>query len=302
MQPTTPRTLPTGEVPVEGGSLRYAVEGSGPPILVLGSAAYYRRTFSVGLREQATLVFVDARHFGRLRPEYDPAGTSVETYVGDIERIRTEIGLESTTVLGHSHHGNLALEYVTRHPDAATGLVLIGTPPVGVRATREAGRRYWGSRASDHRKRVLRRNRDALGSGGSPERSKGEAFVARYVAEGPRYWHDPTFDASPLWRDVPLNMRAIDAFRRLFEDFELGAVGSVLQEVPTLVVMGRHDYVVPPTLWDDVAPGYQALSFHVLDRSGHTPQLEEPRLFDRILLEWLGDATTVPEGPREEPE
>lgn len=248
------------------------------------------------------MVFVDARHFGRLRPEYDPAGTSVETYVGDIERIRTEIGLGSTAVLGHSHHGNLALEYVNRHPDAATGVVLIGTPPVGVGATREAGRRYWASRASDHRKRVLRNNRDALGSGRFPERSQGEAFVARYVAEGPRYWHDPTFDASPLWRDVPLNMRAVDAFRGLFEDFELGAVRRVLEEVPTLVVMGRHDYVVPPTLWDDVAPTCRALSFHVLDRSGHTPQLEEPRLFDRILLEWLGNATTVGEGPREETE
>ncbi|MGD2071140.1 MAG: alpha/beta hydrolase, partial [Gemmatimonadota bacterium] len=272
------------------------------PILVLGSVTYYRRTFSVGLRERATLVFVDARHFGRLRPEYDPAGTSVETYVGDIERIRTEIGLQSTTVLGHSHYGNLALEYVTRHPDAATGLVLIGTPPVGVRATREAGRRYWASRASDYRKRVLRSNRDALRSGRSLERSRREAFVARYVAEGPRYWHDPTFDASPLWRDVPLNMEVVDAFRGLFEDFELGAVRRVLEAVPTLAVMGRHDYVVPPTLWDDMAPTHRALSCHVLDRSGHTPQLEEPRLFDRILLQWLGDATTVGERLREEAE
>lgn len=50
----------------------------------------------------------------------------------------------------------------------------------------------------------------------------------------------PTFDASPLWRDVPLNMKDVDAVRGLFEDFELGAVGRILQEVPTLVVMGRH--------------------------------------------------------------
>jgi proline iminopeptidase len=286
---TSPRS---GEIPVEGGSLRYRIEGSGPPILVLGSTSYYRRTFSVHLRLHVTLVFVDPRHFGRLEPDYDPHGTSLETYVRDIERVRAEIGLGPATVLGHSHHGNLALEYARRHPDAVTRLVLVGTPPVGVRATLEAGRRYWTSRASDRRKRLLRRNRDALASSGLAE-SEAQAFVARYVADGPRYWYDPTFDASPLWEDVPMNMKAIGTFRGLFEDFEMDSVAQNLGQIPILVMAGRHDYVVPPILWDDVTTAPRRLSLYVLDRSGHTPQLEEPEVFDRILLEWL-DGGTAP--------
>lgn len=297
-----PRTTPrSGEIPVEGGSLRYAIEGSGPPILVLGSTSYYRRTFSLGLRVHATLVFLDARHFGRLDPGYDPDGMSLETYAHDIERVRAEIGLEPATVLGHSHHGNLALAYANRHPEAVTGLVLVGTPPVGVRATQEAGHRYWASRASDRRKKLLRARRDALESSGIAERSDAEAFVARYVADAPRYWYDPTFDASPLWKDVSMNMKAVGAFRALFDDFDLGAVRNALDQIPTLVVMGRHDYVVPPTLWDEVEPTPAHLSLHVMDRSGHTPQLEEPEAFDRILLEWLDGGSPIGDGSREMP-
>lgn len=293
---TTPRS---GDVPVEGGSLRYTIEGSGPPILVLGSTSYYRRTFSPGLRLHATLVFVDVRHFGRLEPGYDPVGTSLETYARDIERVRAEIGLGSAMVLGHSHHGNLALEYARRHPDAVTHLVLAGSPPVGVRATQEAGQRYWRSQATDRRRRLLRANRSALESSDVAGRSDAEAFVARYVADGPRYWYDPTFDASPLWKDVPVNMKAIDAFRRLFEDFDLESVLRPLRRIPTLVMMGRHDYVVPPTLWGEATAMPEHLSLHVFDRSGHTPQLEEPEAFDRTLMEWLDGRRPTGEGAPE---
>lgn len=289
----------SGDVSVEGGSLRYTIEGSGPPILVLGSTTYYRRTFSLGLRLHATLVFVDVRHFGRLEPGYDPVGTSLETYAGDIERVRAEIGLGPAIVLGHSHHGNLALEYAGRHPDAVTHLVLVGSPPVGARATEEAGRAYWRSRASARRRRLLRAKRSALESSDVAGRSDAEAFVARYVADGPRYWCDPTFDASPLWKDVPVNMKAIGAFRGLFEDFDLESVRRALDEIPTLAVMGRHDYVVPPTLWEGVASPPERFSLHLFDRSGHTPQLEEPEMFDRTLLEWLDGGSTIREESRE---
>ncbi|MFO8174177.1 MAG: alpha/beta hydrolase [Longimicrobiales bacterium] len=59
-------------------------------------------------------------------------------------------------------------------------------------------------------------------------------------------------------------------------------------EVPVLVVVGRHDYVASHGLWTEErkAP-LKNLDFHVLERSGHTPQLESPAEFDGLLLDWL---------------
>ena len=57
---------------------------------------------------------------------------------------------------------------------------------------------------------------------------------------------------------------------------------------PALIVMGRHDYVVPNGLWDDVLEALPDQRYVLLDASGHTPQLEQPAEFDAALLEFLG--------------
>lgn len=281
-------TTRSGSVRVYGGDLHYRIEGSGPPILVLGSAAYYPDTFSQTLREHAELVFLDMRHFARLDESFAIEDVSLRTYIHDIDRARVAMGLERTAVLGHSHHGNLALEYARRRPEAVTHLVLVGSTPTGVPATRVAGQRYWCERASRARKQRLMENLRALESRDIAAMSAGERYVARYVADGPRYWYDPAYDASSLWRGVPLDMQAIQRFRVLLEEYDFdSAVERV--SAPVLVMAGRHDYVVPPTLWEDVAPAGGQVSYHLFDRSGHTPQLEEPDVFDATLLEWLRD-------------
>ncbi len=40
----------SGIIEIDGFKLRYAIEGSGKPALVIGSAIYYPRTFSQNLR------------------------------------------------------------------------------------------------------------------------------------------------------------------------------------------------------------------------------------------------------------
>jgi proline iminopeptidase len=56
--------------------------------------------------------------------------------------------------------------------------------------------------------------------------------------------------------------------------------------VPTFVSSGKYDYIDPYTLWNghNDIPG---LSIRVFEKSGHTPQLEECKLFEKELLEWI---------------
>jgi proline iminopeptidase len=56
---------------------------------------------------------------------------------------------------------------------------------------------------------------------------------------------------------------------------------------PVLVVMGRHDYVIPHLLWAEVLPTLPNVTFYLFEQSGHTPQLEESARFDRLLCEWI---------------
>ena len=276
-----------GSVDVDGAAtLRYVIEGSGVPALVIGSSIYSPWTFSKQLREAFRIAFIDVRHFAEKREWYSPGKITLDTYTDDIERVRAEIGFERAAVIGHSHHGNLALEYAKRHPEKVSHVVLIGSPPCSVERTIQAGKDYWLEHAMEDRKAILMGNWRDL----SPETLKAmlpeDALVAEYVADGPKYWFDPKYNASSLWQGVPVNMDLIKIFRDYFADYEL-SWNPTRMRAPVLVVMGRHDYIVPHLLWEKVRLKLGSLTYHLLEQSGHTPQLEEPQLFDQALLEWI---------------
>lgn len=131
-----------GSVEIAGATLKYAVEGNGIPLLVLGSSIYYPRTFSEQLRESCAIVCADLPHFVPLGPKFNLACIGFDFYCECIEAIRADARLGRVVVVGHSHHGNVALEYARRHPGNVSHVVLIGTPPVDIAKTIESAEQY----------------------------------------------------------------------------------------------------------------------------------------------------------------
>jgi proline iminopeptidase len=261
------------------------VQGSGFPTMVIGSAIYYPRTFSARLRQSLRMAFMDLRHFSASAAG-SPHEITIDTYVEDIKQTFASLGFERVLLIGHSHHGNMAMEYAKRHPTTVSGVVLIGSPPCDVATTITAADRYWIEQGSDHRKAALRDRWASLDPQALAMMDPRQAYIARYVADGPRYWYDHARDASDLWDGVPINDGAMKAFRGFFAHYELCWDPEQLT-APVLVVMGLHDYAVPHVLWDSVLPRLCNVRFRLLDRSGHTPQLEEPDQFDEVLLTWM---------------
>ena len=264
----------------------YTVEGAGIPLLALGSSIYYPRTFSSSLRESCTLICADLPHFVPLGAEFDVTRISFDLYSECIDAVRDDAGIERAVVVGHSHHGNIALEYARRRPGAVSHLVLIGTPPVDVATTIQSAEQYWEAHATAERKAALQRRRESSADEGDVSRSPSEAYVRQYVTDAPLYWNDPGYDASWLWRGMSFSMEAVHAFRNLYRSYQLNW-DATLRKIPVLVIMGRNDFAVPYALWSGVLPDLDTVSFRLLDRSGHTPQLEEPDAFHHILLNWL---------------
>ncbi|MCC5857790.1 MAG: alpha/beta hydrolase [Ectothiorhodospiraceae bacterium] len=276
----------TGTLNSEGSALTYAVEGSGIPVFVIGSSVYYPRTFSSKFRASCRVAYTDLRHFSPSDESFDSNSISIETYINDIECVREAIEFDRFVLIGHSHHGNVALEYAKKHPERVSHLVLIGSPPCNVRQTIESGNHYWNQHASEPRKAILEKNRASIGGKNDAKPHPEELFVAQYVADGPKYWYDATFDASALWKAVPVNIEALGAFKNFFVEYEFSWDPAHLN-APVLVVMGRHDYAVPHILWDEALPALRNVTYRLLEESGHTPQLEESPAFDQLFFEWL---------------
>lgn len=99
----------------DGISLEYSIEGCGSlPVLVVGSSIFYPRTFSARLKRSFRFVCADFPHFVDIPAEFDLASIGFEVYADCVERIRIAAGLERVVVVGHSHHGNIAVEYAKR--------------------------------------------------------------------------------------------------------------------------------------------------------------------------------------------
>lgn len=272
---------------VAGAELAYTVEGIGAPLLTVGSSIYYPRTFSQDLRRSCLLVCADLPHFVRLNPKFAYTSINFDIYAKCIEAVRLAANLGRVVVVGHSHHGNVALEYAKRFPQHVSHVVLIGSPPVDIPLTVQAAEQYWALHASEERRDALeRRRRSLIDKSRFESLSPRDAYIRQYLTDAPLYWNDPDYDASWLWEGMAFDMDAIHAFRNLYQDYELNWNAKSLT-APVLVVMGKNDYAVPHTLWDRILPRLENVTFRVFSKSGHTPQLEQPEEFGHLLLNWL---------------
>jgi abhydrolase domain-containing protein 6 len=66
-------------------------------------------------------------------------------------------------------------------------------------------------------------------------------------------------------------------------------VAGRLPEVqrPTLVICGREDRIVDPYHVERAVTGISNFRFEMLDRCGHAPQLEQPRVVNRMVVDFL---------------
>jgi proline iminopeptidase len=57
--------------------------------------------------------------------------------------------------------------------------------------------------------------------------------------------------------------------------------------MPTLLIWGRHDHIFPAAHAEAAAQQLPHGRLEVFDNSGHTPQMEEPERFNRLVLDFL---------------
>jgi proline iminopeptidase len=281
VSPSIPRQ--TGKIKVDGWTLDYVVEGRGAPCLVLGSSIYYPRTFSKNLRRHLKLIFVDLPWFAPAGGPIDLTKYTIDTVADEVDAIRQKLKLDKPIVMGHSVHGSIALEYARRHPDHVAKLVMICSPVLMTSDRYEASAVEIWKGASAERRRLQEENWRRL-----PDFTKHpelQADVENYVAMGPKYWRDPHYNARWIWAGMTIHPEVLHhLFDDIFKNYDMFG-NSRTVPVPSFVATGRFDYVIPHTSWIQNRD-IPNLTVSLFPQSGHTPQLEEPMLFDKRLLDW----------------
>ena len=276
----------SGVVEISGIKLSYTVEGQGIPCLVLGSSVYYPRLFSNELRKDFLLYFVDQRFFTADSRQQDLSKFSIDQISDEIEEMRKALKLEKFVIIGHSIYGNVVIEYARKYPEHLSHIVAIANPPQYASKSYSDALAEFRKTAEPERLEKLEKNwemkKDSIDK--LPPREK---FIATYVTNGPLYWYDFNFDCSALWKNVPVNIEPLNAlFQKAYANYDISSNSTLIKQ-PVLVILGKYDFLVPHFMWDSSKPNIPHLTVKIFNKSGHSPQFEEPALFNQTLLNWV---------------
>ena len=265
---------------------RLNVELSGPedgPVLIahhggggIGSLEEPQTAFGPFADRFRLLVF-DARGCGRSEgiPPY-----SHEQWAADVDGLREWIGAARIVVAGGSYGGFIALEYAVRYPDRVAAVVLRDTSADGsnlelafenarnqdrVEIPWDDFTRYWTGKIRDD-----------------------EDLKARWAEMIPLY--DKDYDPEKSARAVEAGFYRHEAHNWCFvHNWPAYDLKDRLPSVtaPTLVTVGRHDWVTPVSSSETIARLMPNAELVVFENSGHSPQQEEAELWRATVREFL---------------
>ena len=278
----------SGIIKVDGFNLHYVIEGKGKPAIVIGSSVYYPRIFSRSLRNHIKFIFLDHRGFVSAPNDVDTTDYSLDKIILDIEKTRQKLELGKIIIIGHSGHSYMALEYAKAYPKNVTKVVMIGIAPDLGSANKKLIEQTWEESVDPERKKAMNDNLLRFSDEKLSKLSPSQAFIQTYVRNGPRTWYDPHYDSTPLWEGITLNLDMIYyMWGKVFLDIDITKELENFKK-PIFLALGRYDNIVaPPSVWDSIRPKFFDLTIRVFEKSGHTPQFEQPELFDQELLNWL---------------
>lgn len=254
---------------------RYAVEGSGPPAVLIhgvgarldnwdGVAAVLARNFSV--------IRYDLRGHGRSSKVSGPY--SLEMFADDAAALLDHLGIARAHMAGHSLGGMIAVTFARKYPQRVDRLAVLSAA---------------AGRTEEERSKVM--ERIALIGSGIP----GDHFKSSLS----RWFTDEFRAANPeLMDQYAARNRENDpaCYAAAYAVLATGEVGPDLPGVkaPTLVVTGEHDLGSNPRMSRFIHAGIAGSELRILPRLRHSILIEAPRAVAG-LLEPFFQGRSVPE-------
>ncbi len=258
-------------VVIDNQIVHFELLGRGRPVLFLhgwlGSWRYWFPTVQV-LSEHFRTYSLDFWGFGDSRRKN--TRESIQNYSDQVVRFLDELGIERIAIVGHSMGGMVALKTAINHPDRIIRLVTVGAPIQGNSLS-------WLLKTTDL------------------------PIFANVFAKLPwlrRYLFGFFLGEA---RDHAVHEIIDDSLKSNADTLRL-AVSSMMRtdlrpelsslRVPTLVVHGGRDDIVDPRqadLFDDV----ESVEVALMPGSRHFPFLDEPDLFNDLLIRFLKHSPLV---------
>jgi pimeloyl-ACP methyl ester carboxylesterase len=253
-------------------TLVYQTAGRGRPLLFIHGYPLSRKLWAGqlrGLAPHAQALAPDLPGFGDSAPQ--PGPCTVERLADDCVAFLEALGIaQPAVVCGLSMGGYVALAFYRKYAARTAGLILAATRPGADTAEGKAARDKTAALAQEH----------------------GAEAIAKAML--PKMFAPATYTAHPelvergrqimLSASTPGIVGALQAMRDRPDATPLLAK----IKVPTLIVHGAQDQIMPLSEPETMHRLIANSHLVILPKSGHLPNLEQPRAFNQAIRNFLG--------------
>jgi len=256
-----------GRAEVNGTRLRYALSGSGEPLVFIHGFTLDLRMWDAQMEaftRNYQVLRYDVRGFGESAPPTEEG----HSHTDDLKALLDLLGIESAHIVGLSMGGQIAVDFVLDYPDAVRSLTLVDAGLGGYRWSQEFTSMFGELERLARESGIEARMKYWLGCrlfAPSMEQPDVAQQLREMVTNCPT-WH---LHKSARRREVP-------AIERL---------GDIAK--PVLIIVGELDmqdfHAIAAKLRQEI-PGARRV---VLPGVGHMSNMEDPAAFNRVVMDFL---------------
>jgi pimeloyl-ACP methyl ester carboxylesterase len=270
----------SGYAPSGRAQLYFETAGTGDALVFLHAGVSDSRMWDPQMQKFALkfrVIRYDHRGFGKSKSADEPFALR-----DDLSNLLRHLGVKKAVLVGCSMGGAAAIDFALEHPEAVSGLVLVGSGVSGLNdpAQLSAGAlEYWNELLKVIQKGDLDRARE---------------MEAKYWIDGPSR---ASSEVDPIYRERALQLHrdnfSLEGFAREEKSLTPPAIGRLREiNAPTLVIIGDHDSEDLRKLADRFAAEIVGATL-VKMNAAHLPSLEHPAQFSRLLDEFLTSLTVA---------
>ncbi len=243
------------------------------------------------------IVLFDQRGAGKSRPHAELSANTTMDLVADMERIRTELGIDKWVLFGGSWGSTLALAYAEKHPERVTELVLRG---IFLASQQEANWLYkYGASElypetwSEFAGHIPAAERHDLVAAYHKRLTSDDPAVRLAAAKVWSMWEGVTVTLLPdpeMLADFTADDHAV-AVARIenhyfshdcwLEPGQLLRDAHRLRGIPGVIVQGRHDCCTPPAAAWALKQAWPEVELQIVPDGGHL--FTEPGITDGLV-------------------
>jgi pimeloyl-ACP methyl ester carboxylesterase len=267
----------TRDVTASGVRLRVVERGSGPKLLLLHSMFMDHSTWSAvaaALCDEFCVITPDLPGYGESeKPAPNRFAYDIDAFASAVADLYAALSLGSAAVVGHGLGGSIALTLAARYPELVSKLVVVDALSESAEPWLYGKLAHLPVLGSLVFKQLLGRS------------LFGAYFRELFVADGGAVTNE-RLDTYYESFNAPAARGSVLATLRATVDTRSVAAQTSRIQKPSLVLWGRHDRLLSPSVGQRLAREIRGARFELLD-AGHAPQEERPRELAEAVRRFL---------------